>query len=128
MNAPASRLINTWDQLRAAVLLGVIQQDRAVAVGWSWNLGRGHYRTGAQVWSPFFDVGDREKAHWTDVWHGQKVPRHFHSLRHDGLTGARKAAIAWAMQTYGYTEFKRNRVGDWVPAEVQKALPIPKPS
>lgn len=115
------RVVNTWDQLRAAKAAG-FDSKQCVAIGYAANGGRSVLPAWWAVWSPFF------KTNPDGAWyeHGSKT-----FTMGDGETHKeRKAAAlitaqAWAAQ-YGITEWAKNRVGDYVPAAIQKQFPIPK--
>ncbi len=110
-------IINTHDQLVAAVEAGIIPKRRAVTIGRALAPGRGVRYWGWDVYSPYFNTDP------TAAWYqyGQKL-----FLSDPDQNAALDAAMTWAMKRYGVTAWKRNRMGDWVPIEVQKALPIPK--
>lgn len=67
------------------------------------------------VWSPSFKTDTN--AAWYN--HANKV---FSGNRDVSL----EAAKAWSAEQYGIEEWSRNRVGDYVPAIVNKKHPIPK--
>jgi hypothetical protein len=112
-------LINTYDQLRCAVNSGTITEKHAVACSY-------HRRpTGRIGWcqinqtlvsSPFFKA-----INGAPSWYGG-YPRIFSGPKSTSLTEAQ----AWASKQYGITEWARNSLGDYVPAVVNKAHPVPK--
>lgn len=115
------RLINTYDQLKAAVADGVIPENRAVAVSYH-ACARGRLGYGdcskAMVFSPFFQVNP--KAHWRDqgamtfIVMGRNWREYI------------ETAKRWASKRFGITEWARNRMGDYVPAKVNRLYPLPK--
>lgn len=114
----SERIFNTHDQLLAAVVAKTIKSSQAVAVSYHGGGGRGQFSR-AVAWSPCFKTDP--KSHWSD--HGAK------SFLHFGVTWREcvEQAKAWAGEKYGIGEWARNRTGDWVPAEVNRLHPIPKP-
>jgi hypothetical protein len=113
-----TRLINTHDQLIAAVEGGTIEEAKAVAVSYhakpAGRLGWGD-ASGALAWSPFMVLSE-------SVWrHGGA--KHFPAGRN--WREAVEQAKAWASEKFGITDWARNRVGDFVPAEVNAKHPIP---
>lgn len=112
------RIINTYDQLRIAVKLGIIPEKKAVAVSYHPSpAGRAGWSqcNKSKVYSPFFKTDPG--AHWQDYGSKSFVGNRARSF---------EEAKAWASKEYGITEWKPNRMRDHVPAEVQKLLPIPK--
>lgn len=116
-----AELINTHDQLAAAVAAGTIGKKRAVAVSYharpSGRMGSADCSK-AQVWAAFFVVAP--KAPWYD--YGQKSFYPISKRWHEAVEEAKE----WASETFGIKEWKRNRFGDFVPAEVNDKHPIPK--
>lgn len=108
-------IVNTWDQLVAAGGGVAVSyhpaNDRACMVA-SWTVFRVAADRREFVTDP--------KAHWTD--NGRKA---FHCCGREDKARAEREALAWASERFGVTEWARNRMRDWVPAEVQKAFPIP---
>jgi len=112
------RLVNTYDQLHAAVEEGIIPKEKAVALMYQPNdYSRGGSSARMQVASPFFKTDPRPEAPWynynTKTFLGKR-------------SESQPLAIEWATKEYGITEWKRNRMGDLVPAIVQKKFPLPK--
>lgn len=109
-------IINTYDQLKAAVESGLIEKEKAVAVSYyprpSGRMGMVQCNK-SQIYSPFFKT-DPESA-WYD--HGNKT-----------FTGSRATSFpkakAWASETYGITDWKPNAMRCHVPSIVQKHFPI----
>jgi hypothetical protein len=118
MDAP--RLINTHDQLKAAVAAGIIPKRHALAITAS-TMAASAYRHGVVVYSPLFKT-DTQAAwyhHGCKWFHGEGRARAEQEQ-------ARSLAIAWVAETYGYRgEWVGNRMRDKVPAIVQKRFPIP---
>lgn len=111
-------IINTWDQLNEAARAGTLPKEKCVAVSYSRRAeGRLGYAdcNKSLVWSPFFEVDP--KAHWGDQ--GRKA---FVGDRAVSLEPAK----AWAAERFGVKEWARNRLGDYVPAEVNRRHPIPR--
>jgi len=106
-------IINTWDQLKAAV------EDKIIPVKHSLVISVD--RNGAiLIGSPFFDTDE-------------KAARYFHKkkaffgegrgveCRKDGI----EKAIAWAAERYGYrAQWVGNAMRDKVPVIVNKTYPI----
>lgn len=107
-------IINTYDQLNAAVTAGIIPKEQAVAV--FFHPARSVIPSRCIVCSPFFKT-DPSGAAWYD--HGDKA---FSGRKAESVI----EAMAWASKTYGITDWAGNRMRDKVPAIVQKRLPIPK--
>jgi hypothetical protein len=111
-----TQIINTSDQLKAAVEAGIITKRQAVAVSYS---PRPSGRMGmaqcdkSQVFSPFFKT-DPDSA-WYD--YGNKT---FSGNRAESFPRAK----AWASDTYGITDWKPNKSRCHVPAIVQERFPI----
>ncbi len=116
MTAGTRPLVNTWNQLTAAVAAGIIAQERAVAVGYVSPATRGAV-SGWRVWSPFFKTDPAASYPWS----GKKwfSPQPGNQWRDPA------EPIAWAIEQYGITDWRRNRVGEYVPAEVEEQCPIP---
>jgi hypothetical protein len=131
--------INTYDQLQSAVASGLIAESQAIAISPSRLLvssrsSAGPPQNGWILYSPYFKT-DLD-APW--YYHGQKVflfafattPKRVYSspadLRRARKQGALDDAIAYCRQAYGHADWKRNRIGAWVPAAVELAFPIPK--
>ena len=111
----STKIINTWDQLKAAVEAGITPRGQAVAISYTNPDYRSVLPQRSQVWSPFFNVDP--KSHYSD--NGAKS---FTGLRAESLPRAKE----WAAERYGVKEWKRNRMHDYVPAAVNDAFPIPK--
>lgn len=119
-----SRLINTHDQLKAAVAAG-LDKRKAVAISYH-SPDRSNVRDISvmkwSVWSPFFQANP--DAAWYD--HGCKTfglgLSGTHKERKDA---ALKAAMDWAAK-YGVIAWAKNRQGDYVAKEVNDKFPIPK--
>lgn len=109
-------IINTYDQLRAAVKAGLIAKEKAVAVSYnprpSGRMGIARCNK-STVYSPFFKTNPNSA--WYD--YGNKT-----------FTGNRNASFLlakiWASETYGITEWKPNAMRAHVPAIVQDRFPI----
>jgi hypothetical protein len=112
--------MNTWDQLVEAEKLGIIKNKQAIAIAYIPGVRRGISYGRWQVFSPFFST-DKEAARFDN---GYKT---FNVLGRAEMTTQFESARNWAMAKYGVKEFKRNRMRDYVPAEVQDKLPIPLP-
>ena len=130
------RLVNTHDQLQAAVASNLLPPRRALAICVSYLMSSGtsNPQDGYLLYSPFFATDPQ--AAW--YHHGQRWFG-FHSVSPILPPGAdpaqrRKivkqatleAAIDYCASIYDHSEWKRNRQGDWVPAVVELAFPIPK--
>jgi hypothetical protein len=115
------KLINTHDQLVAAVEAGTITKRQAIAVSYyAKPSGRMGYAECARaaVWSPFFAVDPQ--ARWYE--HGAKS-----FLRMSGpWKDAVKQAKKWASDRFKISAWARNRVGEWVPTIVNENHPIPR--
>lgn len=111
-----NEIINTYDQLKAAVESGLIEKEKAVAVSYSprptGRMGMAECDK-SQVYSPFFKTDP--KSAWYD--HGNKT-----------FTGNRAISFpkakVWASETYGITDWKPNATRSHVPSIVQKHFPI----
>lgn len=123
-----SDIINTYEQLRAAAASGF---DKRGLIAISYHApDRSNSRDVSvrkwSVFSPFFTTAP--DAPWYD--YGQKVFSLF-GARNGAETHAQqkaaalKAAQEWAAQ-YGVTEWARNRLGDYVPKEVNDRFPLRK--
>jgi hypothetical protein len=120
--SPTRSIFNTHDQLVVALRAG---HKAPFAIGKS----SGPLSSSMNGWKVYHPALKTDpKAAWYD--YGQKTFRLFGRSETD--TAERKAAALfeaqqWVAQTYGYTgEWKRNRMGDYVPADIQKQWPIPK--
>lgn len=116
--APTPRsIINTHDQLTAAVEAGVITKRQAIAVSYDARPeGRMGMAQGdkASVWSPYFDT-DPQAA-----WYNYKK-KTFVGNRSESVP----KALEWAAAIAGVTQWSGNRQRCKVPAIVQKRFPIP---
>lgn len=119
-------IINTYDQLKAAAADGFDKRG-LVGVGYHHPDYSNSRDVSCQQWrvfSPFRTL--HPTAHWTD--NGAKVFLVFG----DGATHKeRKAAalakaLAWAEKNCGVKEWAKNRIGAYVPKEVNDKFPIPK--
>lgn len=110
------RLINTYDQLKAAVELGVISRSKAVSISYhprpTGRMGMAQISKSV-VYSPFFKTDPN--APWYD--YGNKT---FSGKRSESFEKAKE----WASETYGIKEWKANRMRCHVPAEVQDKFPL----
>ena len=109
-------IINTYDQLKAAVASGILSKEKAVAVVYyprpSGRMGIAQCDK-SQVYSPFFKTDPN--AAWYDYGHKTFTGNRASSF---------EKAKAWASETYGITEWKPNANRSHVPAIVQKRFPI----
>lgn len=109
-------IINTYDQLKAAVEAGLIPKEKAVAVSYyprpSGMMGWAMCDK-TQVFSPFFTTDP--KAALYD--YNQKT---FIGRRSESFPKAK----TWASETYGITEWKPNMMRAHVPSIVQERFPI----
>lgn len=111
------RLINTWDQLRAA------GGDR-VAISYSNPEPRSCRVPCWRVWRMVDrrEIKTDPKAAYYD--NGAKSFIVHHPIRRYKAV-ALAEAIAWANATYGPRTFVRNRMGDMLEAEVNAKFPLP---
>lgn len=112
------RLINTYDQLKAAVEAGIITQKQAISISYAAYSGRGSSGSRWQVWSPYFKTDP--EGHWTD--YGKKSFPVYKNNRKEILEEVKK----WVADNYGITDWKFNRAREYVPSIVNEKLPIPK--
>jgi hypothetical protein len=111
-------IINTYDQLKAAVSAGILPKNQALAVTYH---ARPQGRMGiamcnkSQVYSPFFKT-DPNSA-WYDYGH-----KTFIGNRAESFPKAKE----WASEQYGITDWLPNAMRCHVPAIVQKRFPIRK--
>lgn len=111
----APRIINTHDQLVAAVRAKIIPKKHALAISYTAP-ARHVIASGLHAWSPFFKTDPHSSA-----WYHNKI-KHFVGL--DRVQGLPEA-IAWVSVTYGYEgAWVGNAMRDKVPAIVQKMFPI----
>jgi hypothetical protein len=116
MSEESARIINTWDQLTAAVAAKIIPKKHALAISYQAP-ARHVVSAGVFIWSPFFETDP--KAAWYD--HGRAT---FSDDRDVGTVQAREWAAA-----RGYTGgWARNAFRDWVPTVVQENFPIKRRS
>lgn len=109
------RIVNTFDQLKAAVAAKIIPKKHALA------LSRGEHGT-VIVWSPFFKTD--LKAAW---YHHEQKAFFGDGVGHARHANGNKKAAAWVRTKYGYAGgWKRNAIQDLVPLIVQERLPIPR--
>lgn len=114
-------LVNTYDQLVAAVTAKLIPKKHAVAISYQAYQAR-IAGGGTHAWSPFFQTDPRPDCAW---YHHHK--KAFYGDRMSDRADAAEKAKAWVRETYGYAgEWKRNAFRDWVPAIVQETFPIPR--
>lgn len=109
---PRSRIVNTWDQLQAAVAAELLPKAHAFAISYTAP-ARHVVIAGMSIWSPFIKT-DPNSAWYA---HGRKT---FDSNREKGTA----EAIAWAADRGYRGPWKRNAMLDWVPAIVQETFPI----
>lgn len=118
-SAVAREFMNTYDQLKEAVRLGVIPKEKAVAVSYcpcpSGRMGMADFDK-TRVWSPFFKTDP--EAHWSD--HGSKT---FSGNR----TRSLPRALEWATKEYGIEEWSGNAMRDKVPAVVHEKVRMSQP-
>jgi hypothetical protein len=117
-------IVNTYDQLMAARESGLVK--RPVAIGPAYLPGRGSSRCGWVVWSPVERTDPDHDAPW---YFGGK--KHFGTFGKDGTRREQTAAaltdaMRWANDTYGPFNWARNRMGDYIPAQIKKAFPLRK--
>lgn len=134
----AAHIVNTHHQITAAADTGLLDLSRAVAIvashAWTSSATRDGSQDGWILYSPFFKTDP--KAAW---YHHGQLFFGFHktaislppAASRAAERKARKqasldAAIAYCAQAYGHHDWARNRMGDWVPAEVEATFPIPK--
>ncbi len=113
-------IINTNDQLKAAVEAGTIGKSKAVAVSYHARMsGRMGYAdcSRAEVWSPFF------KADPDAAWYCYGA-KHFSAGQNwrESIEEAKR----WASKKYGIKKWARNSFGGFVTAIVNEKHPIPK--
>lgn len=119
-------IINTYGQLKAASEAGFDKRG-LVAVGYygrpSGRMGIGQVSKW-QVSSPFFQTDPN--APWYD--YGNKAfPLYGNGeTPHQRKMNTLAKAQAWAESEYGIKEWVKNRMGDYVPKEVNDKFPIPK--
>lgn len=117
---PTRQIINTYDQLKAAVASGLLPKEKAVAVTYyrrpSGRMGIAQCDK-SQVLSPFFKTDPNPS--WYNYGHKTFSGSRAHSF---------SIAKAWASETYGITDWKPNAMRCHVPAIVQKTFPIRKSS
>ena len=109
-------VINTWDQLVAAgggVAVSYRAAHDRACVPARWVV----FRVDANGHGVKTDPG----AHWTD--NGCKT---FSCHSRETKKMAEAAALAWATEHYGVTAWDKNRMRDWVPADIEARFPIPK--
>jgi hypothetical protein len=119
------RIINTYDQMKAAGGDGV-----AICVAHSG--GRGSFVSG---WHVVRFVRGKTVATDPDAAYYHDKQKWFSlvgSSGRDGFVAARAAALAQAQawvkaQGWYDGEWKRNAMGDFVPADVQRQFPIKRP-
>jgi len=115
-------IVNTHDQLRAAGG-GVAIVPTYTGTRTQYPYGWGIYRMGADGKQIVTD----SKAHWAD--YGKKI---FSHNRHKGTPAECKRlsleeAKRWVAEQGWYDgEWKRNRMRDYVPAEINKRFPLSK--
>ena len=129
------RLINTHDQLRAAVASGLLDQQHALAIAPSYSAGAGNDgpQNGWLLFSPYFDTDPTASwYHHGQLWFGypETGPALLAAVPVAKVRKAQKelslqAAVAHARQVYSLPEWSRNRLGDYVPAQVESTFPIP---
>lgn len=128
-------VINTHDQLIRWKEAGMHKRPVAIMV-YHASFGRSNHRDGWCVYSPWAKTSDT-----VEPWyhHGDK---HFNRFLvkaadlPDALTrrqigpardkAALVLAMQWADHKYGPFDWVRNRMGDYVPAELNKAFPLPR--
>jgi len=108
-------IINTYDQLRAAVESKLISPKQAVAISYTPPTSHSTHGRTTHIYSPFFATNPL--AAWYD-----NDKKAFVGNKKESMP----LAIAWATQEYKIIDWKRNRFGDMVPAQVQIMFPIPK--
>lgn len=121
-----SRIINTHEQLKAAVAAG-FDKRKAVAISYhspdrsnSRDVSVMHWR----IFSPFFNTNP--DAPWCDngcETFSLGFKNGTHKERKDATLSD---ATAWAAEQYGVTRWVKNRLGDYVAKEINDNFPIPK--
>lgn len=116
--------MNTWQQLQAAVKAGTVTKQQAVSIDWTGYMGRSPLAYYWTVSSPFRHTQEPTKAAWYESVGHDFAVIHF-SGPGTGKTEPLKTAIEYATELTGIADWKRNRMGGYVPAIVQKMHPIP---
>ncbi len=104
----SDQIINTWDQLQAAKAAGLM----AVAITREYLGPTGSSLYGTKV----FDLDG-----YRIMFCNSDEPD---SRFRDRQVACEERAKRWASKSHGITEWKRNAMRDWVPAEIQKRWPI----
>lgn len=116
-------IVNAYEQLRAAVDAGY-PKEKTLIISYARNGGRSVLPAWWSVGSPFF------KTNPDGAWYeyGRQTfslgfAEQTHSTR---KASALKKAQEWAATKYGVTEWAKNRMGDYIPKEVNDKWPIPR--
>lgn len=115
------RIINTYDQLMAAMRAGH---------KWPYALCReyvGHRTPYFYGWKVYHPTKATDPSKSTSLSRGYRTFSRVGAASSDRMgREALAAAQQWVADTYGYSGlWKRNRMGDYVPADIQKQWPIP---
>lgn len=110
------RLVNAWDQCRAAGGDRIIISFSGDGCGNEWVVHR---------WVDGEEVSTDPKAHWSRYGRKAFSPFSLGGKFHERKAGALANAIKWVSETYGKSDFVRNRAGDYVEAEVNQKWPLP---
>ena len=115
------QIINTWDQLMAAIADRI--SATPVAIG-SAVLPYDDKQSGWYVWSPVKPTDP------TSAWYHCGC-KYFSIFAHASTRSQRKAAalveaMKWADDNYGPFEWAKNKMGDYIPADINKAFPLRK--
>ena len=111
------RLINTWDQLKAA--------GGGVAVSYHANGGRTVLPPMWVVWR-INAAGQQLQTDAKAAWYMRGSKGFSFPGGKDLKEQARLDALAWATKKYGVKAWARNMFGDYVSATVNAAFPIPR--
>ena len=118
MEESQRNIINTWDQLVAAVRTKLLPKKHGLSIS--------HGEHGkAQVWSPYFLTDPSKDNAWYN--YGRKTFYGDGNSRALAYKDAVEKAKAWVQETYGYEgEWKGNSMRDLVPVVAHKNFPLRK--
>lgn len=118
-------IINTYDQLKAAAEAG-FDKGKLVGIGYHAPDAANSRDISVKKWSvfsPFFKTDP--SASWYD--NGRKTFSLGFEITHKQRKDAALAlAKTWAEAAFGIVEWSKNRMGVYVPKEVNDKFPIPK--